>query len=903
MLLHAANAVLVFLVFRSMTGAFWRCAALAALFALHPLQVDSVAWVAERKTLLSAFFWLLATGVYVGYARRKSRAGAVSSVEARHATLDYWLALVFFALGLMCKPVLVTFPFVLLLLDYWPLQRLQIENQQSTFKNLQPLLREKVPFFVLAAGSSVITILAHQALGSLDSVSKLPWDTRLENALVSYVRYLGKAFWPSRLAVFYPYPAAWPMWEVVACGLLLLVISGLVLGTARSRPWWLVGWFWFLGVLVPFIGLVQAGAQAMADRFMYVPAIGLLVGLIWGLHGLAKGGRYQQVGSSVVGGAAVVLCLALTRQQLGHWKNSETLFRHALEVTANNYIAHCALGTALGKEGQIDEAVSQYQEAIRLKPDYALAHYDLGTLLAKKGQTDEAISQFQEALRLKPDYAEAQNNLGNALDKNGQIDKALRQYQEAIRLKPDDALAHNNLGNALDKKGQTDAAISQYQEAIRLKPDAAEAHYNLGNALDKKGQIDEAISHYQEALRLKPDYAEAHYNLGNALDRKGQIDEALRQYQEAIRLKPDDALAHNNLGNALDRKGQINEAISQFQEALRLKPDDAEAHYNLGNALARKGQIDEAIGQYHEAIRLEPDYADPHNNLGNALGMKGQISEAISQYQEAVRLKPDNAEAHYNLGIAFARKGQMDEAIRQFQEAVRLKPDYTDAHHNLGNALAQMGQIEEAIRQFQEVIRLKPDYAEAHYHLGNVLARKGQMDEAISQYQEALRLSPDSFQPHLALARTLPRLGRLKDAAFQMEDFLRTCPRVNLEAPNSPVREPAIGALNDLAWLLATRPQAEERDGARAVGFAERACELTQYRWTILVGTLAAAYAEAGRFPDAVTTAEKALALAKQAGDQGLLAKNQQLLELYRAGRAYHEAAAPIQSPPASPKP
>jgi tetratricopeptide (TPR) repeat protein len=306
---------------------------------------------------------------------------------------------------------------------------------------------------------------------------------------------------------------------------------------------------------------------------------------------------------------------------------------------------------------------------------------------------------------------------------------------------------------------------------------------------------------------------------------------------------------------------------------------------------------------FRHALAVTENNHLAHFNLGNALDRKGQTDEAIRQYQEALRLKPKLAEVHNNLGNLFSKKGQTDEALRQFQEATRLKPELAEAHYNLGNAFCEKGQTDEAIRQYQAALRLKPDYAEAHYNLGNVVCEKGQTDEAVSQYEEAVRLKPDFFQPHLALAQNLPRVGHLQDAAFQMEEFLRTCPRANLEAPNSPVREAALGALNDLAWLLATRPQAEERDGARAVGFAERACGLTQYQRTILVGTLAAAYAEAGRFAEAVTTAERASTLATQAGDQALLTKNRQLLELYRAGRAYHETAVPVPSPPASSQP
>jgi protein O-mannosyl-transferase len=543
-LFHAANAVLVFLVFLQMTGAFWRCAVLAGLFALHPLQVDSVAWVAERKNLLSAFFWLLTTWAYVSYAESRKHStlhraateggnpeGGIPNPESSHAqhtpspspssllpphpSFFYGLSLVLFALGLMCKPVLVTLPFVLLLLDYWPLHRFELDTQRPILRTLLPLVREKVPFVALAVASSAVTVLAHHTMGFLVSVSRLPWDTRLENALVSYGRYLGKMFWPGGLAVLYPYPAAWPMREVVACGLLLFVITGLVLGTARSRPWLLVGWCWFLGVLVPFIGLIQAGAQAMADRFMYVPSIGIMVAVIWGLERLAEGGRYPRLGLWAAGSAAILLCLVSTRQQLGHWKDSETLFRHALEVTDNNYIAHVSLGYTLEEKGQVDEAISQYQEAIRIKPDYASTHYNLGNVLCKKGQIDEAIHHYREAIRLKLEVSRAQ--------------------------------AHYNLGLALARKGQVDEAISHYQAAIRLEPDYAKAHYDLASLLLQKGRLEEAIRYLQQALSVQPDYAEAHNNLGIALYGKGRTDEAIYEFQEAVRLKPDYAEARKNL--------------------------------------------------------------------------------------------------------------------------------------------------------------------------------------------------------------------------------------------------------------------------------------------------------------------------------------------------------------------
>ena len=506
-LLHATNTALVFLVFRRMTGAAWRSLILAALFGLHPLRVESVAWVTERKDVLSTLFWMLTLWAYVKY---------VEAAEVRNSKSSLWYgaALAMFVLGLMSKAaMLVTVPCVLLLLDYWPLERFKSGSAWQ-------LVTEKIPFFALAAVASVVTFMVQKHGGAVAAVENLPLGARSGNALISYCRYLGKLFWPTDLAVFYPHPGYWPLEQVLLAGVLIVGISVLLFVKQRRYPFLLMGWLWFCGTLVPVIGLMQAGEQAMADRFTYVPSLGVLILAIWGAYELTRRWRYQVIVLSVAGSAAIVLCIGLTRQQLGHWKDNETLFRHALEVTENNYFAHKALGDALLKKGQTDEAINQYQEAIRLKPDSADAHYNLGNALLKKDQTDEAISQYQEVIRLKPDSADAQNNLGDALL----------------------------------KKGQTDEAINQYQEAIRLKPDSADAHYNLGNALRKKGQIDEAINQYQEVIRLKPDDAEAHNNLGVALAIKGQTDEAIRQFQEAIRLKPDSADAQNNLARALRMK-------------------------------------------------------------------------------------------------------------------------------------------------------------------------------------------------------------------------------------------------------------------------------------------------------------------------------------------------------------
>jgi tetratricopeptide (TPR) repeat protein len=613
-LLHALNAVLVFGWLRQMTGATWRSLLVAALFALHPLRVESVAWVAERKDVLSACFGLLALVFYARYAQvqsqpPESRNTFHVSRFTFHVSLFYLLSLSFFALGLLSKPMLVTWPFVLLLLDYWPLRRFALRTQNSKLKTLLPLLWEKLPFFALAAGASVLTFVLSKHAGALAAVESLPLGARAGNALISYCRYLGKLFWPTDLAVYYPHPGHWPLAKVLLAGGLLVGLSGLFWVQQRRFPFLLMGWLWFVGMLVPAIGLVQVYGFAMADRYTYIPSLGVLILAVWGGYELARRWRPALIALSVAGSAAIVLWLVVTRQQLGYWKDSESLFRHALEVTENNDFAHNNLGAALSEKGQIDEP-HHGSAALAL---------GLGAALSEKGQIDEAIRQYQEALRLKPGYAYAHNNLGTALRNKGQLDDAIRQYQEALRLKPDYAEACYNLGTAFYQQGRTGEAIRQYQQSIRLKPDYADAHNNLGAALAANGQIAEAISQYQEALRLRPDDAEAHNNLGIGLAKKGQMDEAIRQFQEALRLKPDYANAHNNLGRALAKKGQIAEAIRQLQEAIRLKPEDALAHNNLGTALYDKGQTDEAIRQFQESLRLKPDYAQARTNLARAL--------------------------------------------------------------------------------------------------------------------------------------------------------------------------------------------------------------------------------------------------------------------------------------------
>jgi len=671
LLLHVANTLLLFGLLRRLTGALWRSAFVAALFALHPLHVESVAWVSERKDVLSAFFFLLTLWAYAcctqksevrspkseespkseireagaGSQRPPARSTFHVSRFTLHASRFYALSLLFFALGLMSKPMLVTLPIVLLLLDYWPLRRLQLPAfQVPGFKvRLQPAsipdppgslpapcppsttapgsstlsdrAREKWPFFVLTLAACVVTLGVQHAAGAVGSLTQLSVSSRIVNAVVSYSAYLGKALWPVNLCIFYPYSPP-PVWQGIASAVLLACLTVLCVWQARSRPYLLAGWLWFCVMLVPVIGLVQVGSQAMADRYSYLPLIGLFIMLAWGAGEIAAGSRPWRITLTL--GAALLLgaCLAGTRSQAGYWQNTASLFGHALRVTTGNWLAHYTIGSVLASEGKADEAAEHYRAALKINPAYDDAHNNLGCFLAERGKLDEAKVHFEAALRRNPRNARAHRNLGNVLFKEGDIPEAVFHYSLSRELQPDDVATPEALATVLAQQPESQAALPYLRAALDLLPTAE--------------------------LRTQ---------------------------------------------------------------------------------------------------------------------------------------------------VASAWAGQ-----RRFRSAVE-------------------------------------------------------------GYSAAVDLTPES-----------PEL------------------------------------LNNLAWLRATCPEADVRDGAEAVRLAERACELTRFQRTVMVGTLAAAYAEAGRFAEAVATGQKACALAAEAGDPALAGKNQELLQLYRAGRPYRETAAPVPAPPASPR-
>lgn len=452
LLLHIGNTLFIFLVFRRMTKAVWQSAFVAALFALHPLHVESVAWISERKDVLSTFFWLLTVWAYIRYVERPGLG-------------RYLTSLLTFAMGLLSKPMLVTLPFVLLLLDYWPLKRLANDSSRDEAKgrtgrvanlNQRPfrLVREKVPFLVLSGASCVVTFFAQHHGGSVSSLDLVPLGSRIANGLISYVAYIGKTVWPSNLAVLYPFTWDLPVWQTTGAGLFLICMSILVIRLRGRFPYLPIGWFWYLGTLVPVIGLVQIGHQSMADRYTYVPHIGLFLMIAWCCADLSRHWPYRKILLMTSTSIILVGLAVTTRIQASHWKDSITLFTHTSGVTENNALAHYNLGTALGEAGQIEKAITHFAAAIQIRPHYGLAHYNLGLCLSKQGKLDQAVTHYLHALRIMPNDEMAHNNLGTVLARQGRLDEAVKHFSEAVRIRPDFAEAINNLERAVRRLRQ-----------------------------------------------------------------------------------------------------------------------------------------------------------------------------------------------------------------------------------------------------------------------------------------------------------------------------------------------------------------------------------------------------------------------------------------------------------------
>jgi tetratricopeptide (TPR) repeat protein len=573
LLFHIVNALLLLTVLRKMTGALWQSAFVAAAFAIHPMHVESVAWISERKDVLSTFFWILTMAAYLRYVKNPT-------------TGRYVLTLVFFVMGLMSKPMLVTLPFTLLLLDYWPLNRLQFEGKRQAHsqyvQRIWLLVREKIPFFILTIASSIITLFVFKVSGQIKSMDAVPALTRLKNVVISYAVYVEKLFWPENLAVYYPYDLAkLSTVNVLLAAAALLAVTILVVRNADRHKYLLVGWLWYVGTLIPVIGLVQVGDQAMADRYSYVPFIGLFIIVAWGISDLLAGWKYRKI---LLGFSSIIVISALsvcTWLQTSCWRDSQTLFEHALKVTTRNYVAYNCLGSAYITQDKFDKAVELLHRCLQIKPNYAWAYHNLGVAYTKLKRYEQAVQACKQAIRIEPKNSWTYYTLGVAYDKLGRYREAMEAYKNAVTVEPYYADAYYNLGLACAELGRYQDAVQAYEQAIRIRPDDADAYCNLASAYGQLGQFQKEIDVCEQALKINPDLAEAYYNLGTALGQLGRYAEAIQACKQAIKIKPDYTEAHYNLGAAFLLAGDKNAALEQYKILKSLDPNTADKLHNL----------------------------------------------------------------------------------------------------------------------------------------------------------------------------------------------------------------------------------------------------------------------------------------------------------------------------------
>jgi tetratricopeptide (TPR) repeat protein len=625
-LLHAANCALLFLVLRRMTGAVWRSACVAALFAAHPVHVESVAWVSERKDVLSSFFCLLSLWAYVRYADN-------FKFQISNFKFFYALTLVFFALALMAKPMAVTLPFVLWLLDFWPLGRVSRPA-------LSRLLVEKIPMLALSAIWCGITIWAQGIGQAVATEADLSISERIIHTMLAYLEYLRVLVFPWHLSAYYPYQHHVPLLRGAEAGAVLALLTWLAMAGARRRPWLAVGWLWFLGMLVPVIGLVQVGGQGWADRYVYLPSIGIFVIVVWA--GAEWAARHPAVKLLIpLVGAALV---AVTLSELRYWKDTRTLFGRAMEVTTDNYLAMTLVGNAEEEQGKLDDAIRLYRQALACKPIAPEPHFFLGRALENKGQTAAAMSEYQEALRLRPDFD----------------------------------TAHTMLGLLLSKEKKFDEAEAQYQAALKSNPDSAEAQSDWGLALSQQGRWQESAAHYEQALRLDSSLAEAHSGLAIAYLRTGRLAEGTKELRAALQLNPGDAEARSNLGQALNQQQQWAEAAELLQPLAASQPTNFIVQFQYGLDLEHLGQTREAMSHYAAALRQNPDFPDAlqHSAWIAATDARPELRNGTQAVEWAARACELTGQKRpsmlLTLAAAYAEAGRFGDALTTVGKAEEM---------------------------------------------------------------------------------------------------------------------------------------------------------------------------------------------------------------------------------------
>ena len=596
LLIHTLNVILLYWVLSGMTRDVWRSALVAALFAIHPLRVESVAWVSERKDVLSIFWGLIALELYVQYVR----SGRLPY---------YFLGILLFLLSLISKPMLVTMPCLLLLLDVWPLDRARVAGTEAlTWANGRRwarLVAEKIPWFLLTYASGYMTYWAQDAGGATINVSEFGFAARVSNAVVAYSRYLGKFIWPFELAVFYPMPMNWSAWAIGGSLALLLTLTGLAIWRFKAAPWMLIGWLWFLGAFVPVIGLVQVGVQSMADRYTYFPLVGLMIAIVWSIPDRwfeAALGRRIGAGAGI---GLIGVLSALTVVQIGVWRNNISLWSQAIACTEDNPVSFTNLAVAMVEQGREYEALRYFEESVSMDSKVFLSWFNLGITYRNLRRYDDAIRSFRNAHQLMPGHAECSFDLGACLARQGRLAEARTSFEEAVQRAPDFLDARYSLARIMWSTGDVDAAIEQLNFILKKHPDDPRVHDDLGMLLARVGRPKDGLEHVKRAISAKPDESNYHFHMGKILAVLGDPG-SQAELGEAIRLNPKHAGARIALAEEWIRVGRLDEAANEAAAAVRLTPENPDAFKTMGNVLASQGRIDEAVKAYSEAGRLNP---------------------------------------------------------------------------------------------------------------------------------------------------------------------------------------------------------------------------------------------------------------------------------------------------------
>ena len=709
---HSLSAALAFLLLRRLTGAFWTAALFAALFAWHPLRVESVSWISERKDVVSVAFGLLTLLAYTGYARR--RAGAAT------AWRFYALTLAAFTAALLSKPSMVALPGVLLLLDFWPLRRFGFaraepapESEANIPRILPPaerplaLLLEKIPFVLLAAAASFITIRTQTADG--DFVLDLPLGARLANAAVSIPRYLGTFFWPFDLCVAYPHPGTWPLWAVAAAAAFVLAVSALAWRTRRTMPWLAVGWLWFLGTLAPMVGIIQVGFQSIADRYTYFPMLGWQIALLWTLRELAsrRAPRWVLVGASCL---ALGALSARTWDQQRHWRDDTALFSHACAVTENNDTALAFLAYTDFSFGRLAEARRHCEAALAVAPQNHTAVHTLALVDAAEHRTAQAIAGFRAAMRLKPDDSDSAYTLANLLCARNELDEAEQLYRSIIRRQPAYTSAYIGLAMIVNTRGDRDAAVSILAKALADNPDDVILLTHYTQVLHSLGRTAEADALFAAAREHNPRSGPILQVQSAFLANTGRLPEALQTIDHAIQLDPKAVQLRADRGRILEHLGRTDDALAEYTAALNHSPDAAGIAFQAAELLQKRGDTARAAEFLRQAAASQPGLAPAHFALAQIAEQSGNTTEADACFARAIAAAPDDAAIERIYAEALARRRQFPDAIPHFRRAIELDPHDAAAHAGYGYMLFMNGRRDEAFAAWDEALRLEPDF-------------------------------------------------------------------------------------------------------------------------------------------------------------------------------------------------